>query len=64
VTEPIIKTLARAVRRRGCRFLDGPGLSVKIPVQLGAREVRTTLRIDWCLGEVRPIPIHVEKTPE
>ena len=57
---PIIKMLASAAGRRG-RILDGPGLSVKNPVQLGARDVRTTLRIDWCLGEVRPIPIRVEK---
>jgi len=64
VTVPNIKMLARAAGRRGCRILDGPGLSVKNPVRLGAREFRTTLRIDWCLGEVRPIPIRVEKTPE
>jgi hypothetical protein len=61
VTAPIIKTLASAVRRRGSRSHDGPELLSKNPVQLGAREFRTTLRIDWCLGEVRPIPIRVEK---
>ena len=64
VIVPIIKMLARAAGRRDCRILDGPGLSVKNSVQFGDREVRTTLRIDWCLGEVRPIPIRCEKTPE
>jgi hypothetical protein len=59
-----VQMLASGAGRRGCRILDGPGLSVKNPVQLGAREVRTTLRIDWRLGEVRPIPIRVEKIPE
>ena len=47
------------VRRRGSRISDGPGLSSQNPDRLRDREVRTTLRIDWCLAEVRPIPIPV-----
>jgi hypothetical protein len=52
-----------AVRRRGLRRNGGPVMLSQNHIRLRSREARTTLRIDWCLGEARPIPIRVEKTP-
>ena len=69
LTVPIVSAPARpspdwlgTVRRRGSRINDVPGRLSGNAVRLRSKEIQMTLRIDWCLGELRPIPIRVEKT--